>query len=147
MSWSRLVTTLCQAPCSIQNPVNMATPGVPVRAPIRKGANYHRLADLMDKGKDLAIFRRFDDLNIMCLLSMQAKLRSLEKQYRDRCEEDDEPNTGDAMPFSTYFKSLHATRESGSMQIRLLDEIQAKLAAYSSSWPLYMPQLVADMSR
>jgi len=42
---------------------------------------YPRLADLMGKEKDIAIFRRFDDLNILSLLSLQAEIVQLEKEF------------------------------------------------------------------
>jgi hypothetical protein len=42
---------------------------------------YVRLARMMSGDKNLAIFRHFDDVNIFCLLSLQAQILHLQKEY------------------------------------------------------------------
>ncbi|KAM6513640.1 hypothetical protein FALCPG4_016022 [Fusarium falciforme] len=96
----------------------------------KRGNNYHRLAGLMEKGKDLAIFRRFDELNIMNLLSMQAEILHLESQYNRQCDQDSRSNDHSEAEYSTYFRSLHQSRDSGGEQAGLLDALQTKLSAY-----------------
>ncbi|KAK4144941.1 uncharacterized protein C8A04DRAFT_11026 [Dichotomopilus funicola] len=49
--------------------------------PLKSQANYHRLSSLMRNGPDLAIFRRFGELNLMSLLSLQAEILQLESDY------------------------------------------------------------------
>ncbi|KXX80329.1 hypothetical protein MMYC01_204684 [Madurella mycetomatis] len=62
--------------------------------------SYPRLATLMGKEKDIAIFRRFDDLNILCLLSLQAEIVQLEKEFRIDCVADVDK------PMKSQLKSL-----------------------------------------
>ncbi|KAH7121593.1 hypothetical protein EDB81DRAFT_861508 [Dactylonectria macrodidyma] len=100
------------------------------RAAFQKGGNYHRLVGLMGQGKDLAIFRRFDHLNMMTLLSMQAEILHLESQYNRQCDQDSRSRNESEAEYSTYFRSLHQSRESDGEQVRLLDALQAKLGTY-----------------
>ncbi|KAH7121756.1 hypothetical protein B0J13DRAFT_628896 [Dactylonectria estremocensis] len=96
----------------------------------KKGRNYHRLVGLIGKGKDLAIFRRFDELNMMTLLSTQAEILHLESQYNRQCDQDSRSSNQSEAEYSTYFRSLHQSRDSGGEQARLLDALQIKLGVY-----------------
>ena len=105
--------------------------------PLKTKANYHRLASVMTGGKDLAILRRFDELSILSLLSLQAEILHLESQYNRQCERDGVSNDASEAEYSTYFRALHKSREANGEQIRLLDEIQLKVSAYS--WSTMFP--------
>lgn len=65
---------------------------------------YPRLAALMGKEKNVAIFRRFDDLNILCLLSLQAEIVQLEKEFKMECIADDTTRLPPASEYSSNFK-------------------------------------------
>jgi len=99
--------------------------------PLRTKSNYHRLASLMTNGRDLAIFRRFDDLNISSLLSLQAEIMHLESEYNRRCDQDSGSSDAAEAEYSTYFRSLHRSRDTNGEQIQLLDTLQTKLSSYS----------------
>jgi len=42
---------------------------------------YHRLATLMTRDESLAIFRRYNFVNIISLLSLQAEIQELEADF------------------------------------------------------------------
>ncbi|KAH6630608.1 hypothetical protein B0J18DRAFT_421686 [Chaetomium sp. MPI-SDFR-AT-0129] len=100
--------------------------------PLKSQANYHRLSSLMKNGSDLAIFRRFGELNMMSLLSLQAEILQLESDYRHHCELDNQSTNKSEAEYAMYFRSLHESRCTSGEQIRLLDALQVKLAAYNS---------------
>lgn len=49
---------------------------------------YHRLVRDMDRARSLAIFRRFDDINLLQLLALQAEIVDLKGLYELCCEAD-----------------------------------------------------------
>lgn len=89
---------------------------------------YRRLAKLMSSDKNLAIFRRFDDLNILSLLSLQADIIDLRHKYYTTSHFDDVEGTTDE---KAYAASFLFSRTQNSEQHRLLGEIQDKLITYS----------------
>ena len=54
---------------------------------------YHRLARIMSQDKNLAIFRRFDELNMIQLMAMQAEIIELQLLYETICQQDDKEET------------------------------------------------------
>jgi hypothetical protein len=90
---------------------------------------YHRLADLMGRYPETAIFRRFGALNAITLLSLQAELIDLQVQFRDICAEDDRIGDPNEQEFSTYFRKLRESDD--SLQYEMLKTIRAKLHEYS----------------
>jgi hypothetical protein len=52
--------------------------------------NYHPLAEIMSRDNNFAIFRRFDDLNMLHLLALQAEILELRELFRGQCRRDDQ---------------------------------------------------------
>lgn len=109
---------------------------------------YPRLASLMGNEKEAAIFRRFDDLNILSLLALQAEIIDLDKDLRRECRIDDLLSNGqqpqqqqpDPLVNSENFKQ---SRESDSAQYRKIKELRHKLKEYSwSSLILKRPLMI-----
>ncbi|KAF3004794.1 hypothetical protein E8E13_002928 [Curvularia kusanoi] len=88
---------------------------------------YHRLADLMAKYTEAAIFRRFNDLNMMSLLSLQAELVDMQAQLREMWAEDDESHDAVEKQFSTYFQMRAKLQEyhAAILQISQIQSIPA----------------------
>lgn len=76
--------------------------------------NYHRLAEIMRKDRNFAIFRRFDDLNMINLMELQAEILELRGLFRDQCREDDRNGHRDLeegpSAYSSYFHALRDPR-------------------------------------
>jgi hypothetical protein len=49
---------------------------------------YHRLATLMTRDESLAIFRRYNFINFISLLSLQAEIQELQADFLDQCRRD-----------------------------------------------------------
>lgn len=93
---------------------------------------YPRLASLMAKEKEVAIFRRFDHLNLLSLLSLQSEIVNLEAELRVTSRADDGTTQGaQAINASQYAKNFKMLRESGSSQYTILEKIRGKLREYS----------------
>lgn len=90
---------------------------------------YHRLADLMSRYSEAAVFRRFGALNMLNLLSLQAELIDLQDQFHDMWAEDDDSSDPNEKQFSTYFRLLRGAED--SFQYEKLNEIRKKLHEYS----------------
>jgi len=95
-----------------------------------KPQGYHRLAGIMARDKSMAIFRRFDDLTMLNLLSLQAEIVDLQKHFRLQCELDENSIVGIEKEYSQYFLKLH---KSDGDQLRKLREIGEKIQKYSES--------------
>ncbi|KAM7207231.1 hypothetical protein V8F20_002497 [Naviculisporaceae sp. PSN 640] len=81
---------------------------------IYKPQNYHRLAEIMSKGKSWGIFRRFDDLNMLHLMALQAEIMELRDLFRDRCRRDDAANLrAEVDLYSGYFHALRNSYSTG----------------------------------
>ncbi|KAH8675104.1 hypothetical protein BGZ61DRAFT_555030 [Ilyonectria robusta] len=100
---------------------------------------YPRLANLMAREKDVAIFRRFDSLNILSLLALQAEIVQLEVELRITTRADDDivhsasTAQGDqAVSPSHYAGNFRLSRDSNSHQFQLLEKIRGKLREYIS---------------
>lgn len=93
-----------------------------------KPVGYHRLAQLMGCSSDIAIFRRFSDLNMLCLMSLQAELMDLREEFCSICEDDEKQAVG----FSQSFAQLRESKDSpNNFQYHKLKEIKLKLKEYS----------------
>jgi hypothetical protein len=93
-----------------------------------KPRGYHRMAILMGREEEIAIFRRFNELNMLNLLSFQAEILELQIKFRDICQEDDESGDQTREKFSEYFRVLH--RSSGTQnncQYQMLLTIREKM--------------------
>lgn len=95
---------------------------------------YPRLANLMAKENEVAIFRRFDHLNFLSLLSLQSEIIQLEVELRIVSRvDDDEAQRGLSIDTSQYAKNFKILRESGSSQYTLLEKLRGRLREYSES--------------
>jgi hypothetical protein len=93
---------------------------------------YHRLATIMRSDNNLAIFRRFEDLNIVVLLSLQAEIIELRTLLKKRSKRDEADNPS----FSKSFRELNnqpvANAANGELSSRqLLSQISEKMLLYS----------------
>lgn len=102
-------------------------------------AGYSRLAAVMAKHREMALFRRFAALNMKNLLYMQSELVHLESElanieHKDKCSEDFEKNS--------YHVSLFDLKESygtsRDLQWTKALEIREKLKLYSNDKALFV---------
>ncbi|PMD32361.1 hypothetical protein L207DRAFT_384828, partial [Hyaloscypha variabilis F] len=91
---------------------------------------YHKLAEVMSRDMDAAIFNRFEDLALLSLLALQAEIIDLRKQFRQKCYLNNEHGNESERHYSESFK---AARDEKSEQYQLLEAIQSKLGEYSVS--------------
>lgn len=125
--------------------------------------HYHVLAQVMSRETNLAIFRRFEDLNYLRLMRLQAEIMEAKVVFEDRCKEDHTENP----EFSKSFRALHLSRKSQvkplysgdeqlqsryqgqevdeppgesslwqCSQLEILEHIDRKLSEYSTNSPL-----------
>lgn len=93
---------------------------------------YHKLAAIMSHDKDIAIFRRFDDLNLLSLLSLQAEILELRQSLRRTCLLDDTHGQENEKKYSSNFK---LSRDDNSEQHRRIEVLRQKLRDYSKPPP------------
>jgi hypothetical protein len=74
----------------------------------RYGAGYHRLAQLMGTFPEVAIYRRFGDLNALNLLYYQAELIHLEHMLRYRYGLDYQSSDSHRQQYSQDWSKLHS---------------------------------------
>ncbi|CAD0089284.1 unnamed protein product [Aureobasidium mustum] len=91
----------------------------------QKPQGYHRLADLMGRYPETAIFRRFSSLNMINLLSLQAELIELRENCEDVWAKDGGLDNIDEEKLSTFLKD--------SSQYKLLLKLRKKLREYSTA--------------
>lgn len=97
-------------------------------------ASYNRLAALIGKHQELAMFRRFQTLNAKSLLYMQAELLHLENELKS-IELDDE-SSKDIHRASLHASVFNLKESSGGdhqLQWNKAIEIRDKLERYSKS--------------
>ncbi|KAI8274565.1 hypothetical protein K4K60_009561 [Colletotrichum sp. SAR11_57] len=86
----------------------------------------------MAKENEVAIFRRFDHLNFLSLLSLQSEIIQLEVELRIVSRvDDDEAQRGLSIDTSQYAKNFKILRESGSSQYTLLEKLRGRLREYN----------------
>jgi hypothetical protein len=81
----------------------------------------------MSKEKDVAIFRRFDNLSILCLLSLQAEIIQMEKELMIAYRVEDEAVDQEAANSANF----RLARDSGSEQHRKLKALREMIKEYS----------------
>jgi hypothetical protein len=108
--------------------------------------HYHRLAAIMSQDKDLAIFRRFDQINITCLLALQSEILDFEYEFKSQCRDDDQSSLAEENQFSRSFFKLRSSKprsseretregnqsnaiDKGQLGLRL--ELESKFSKYS----------------
>lgn len=67
--------------------------------------HYHRLARIMARENNLAIFRRFDEINLLQLMALQAEIVELKSRFEASCQQDDAAGL-------MHSKSFHELRRS-----------------------------------
>ncbi|KAF2820084.1 hypothetical protein CC86DRAFT_374782 [Ophiobolus disseminans] len=93
-----------------------------------KSHGYNRMARMMGKSDNLAIFRRFNDLNMLTLLDLQSEIQVLRDRLYLQCEKDFE----DGEKFSTSMAKLRGSPSTGnSAQLTLLSSIRTKMNEYN----------------
>jgi len=97
-------------------------------------AGYSRLAALMGKRRDLAIFRRFSALNAKNLLYMQGELIHLEAELKMIALENRKSTDPKKADFEYSISTLMGphTSEDGNEHWAKILEIREKLKEYSS---------------
>ncbi|KAL0262921.1 hypothetical protein SLS55_001895 [Diplodia seriata] len=99
-------------------------------------AGYPKLAEQMERISETAIFRRFDYLNALNLLYMQAELQSLENELR-RLQVEDAATGSEARAkyavnwFSLSRATTAADGDGSDEQWNLAREMRGKLKEYS----------------
>ncbi|KAF2470010.1 uncharacterized protein BDR25DRAFT_226673 [Lindgomyces ingoldianus] len=88
---------------------------------------YHKLAEMMGQSNDLAIFRKFGDLNVLSLMSYQAELIELRDEFYSICKDDFKSGKDFALDFQSLFSSRASTND---FQYTKLMEIRAKIHEY-----------------
>lgn len=104
-------------------------PGAPngkIDVTSHKPLGYHRLATLMSKDHNIAIFRRFDEINMLNLLSLQAEIFDLQNHFGLRCTIDDMSNDANREEYSKYFLKLHQSKGTENGQYQMLLELRKK---------------------
>ena len=95
---------------------------------------YPRLASLMSDEQDVAIFRRFDELNLLSLLALQADIIDLEKDLHHEwhieailSQESEQKKSNRVLDVENFKQS----RETNSPQYQKLNVLRHKLKEYS----------------
>jgi hypothetical protein len=83
----------------------------------------------MGQYPEAAILRRFNALNMLNLLSLQAELVHLQVQFRDIWDEDELSTDPTEKQYSTRFQTLVNSED--SLQYKMLCTIRTKLQEYS----------------
>ena len=105
----------------------------PTMAPKPRG--YPKLATLMEHHSETAIFRRFDNLNMLNLLSLQAELTDLELQLQHIRQEDETSDDPLRMLHAIDFWELRQSRTAGDdLQWQVMVNIRQKLQEYSTAF-------------
>lgn len=95
-----------------------------------KPKHYHRLAAIMADTRDLAIFRRFDDIAALRLLSLQAEILGLQAAFQYQCKENDMSQDVELKKYSQSFKQLNIGRDQDAQQALVMDKMFSKLDQY-----------------
>lgn len=89
-----------------------------------KPQGYHRLAGVMSKDNSIAIFRRFNNINMLNLLSLQAEIFDIQNRCTLECNLDDSSSDSSKQEFSKYFLNLHKFRGKGGQQYQIVLTLQ-----------------------
>jgi len=81
----------------------------------------------MSNDKDTSICRRFDDLNLLSLLSLNAEILELRQSLRRTCLLDDIHEQEDEKKYSSNFK---LSRDNNSEQYKSIEVLRHKLKDY-----------------
>ena len=93
---------------------------------------YHRLATLMSEDQSIAIFRRFDYVNMLSLLSLQAEIQELQEDFRFQCDRDRFSGDQQKQMYSRWFQQLRESEDGKSAQYEKLKHLRERLSEYSA---------------
>ena len=96
---------------------------------------------MMSDDKDIAIFRRFDDLNLLSLLSLQAEILELRQSLHRTCLLDDTHGEEDEKTYSSNFK---LSRANSSEQYKSIEALRHKMKDYSKPAPALVKPLYRE---
>lgn len=86
----------------------------------------------MSRLPELAVFRRFRELNALYLLSLQSELAKLESEFQELCTEDAESNCPLTRTYQCNFREMESAEgKGGALQRDMLKMIGGKLENYS----------------
>lgn len=92
--------------------------------------HYHRLAAIMADTRELVIFRRFDDIAALRLLSLQADILILQAEFQRQCKENDTSENENERNYSQSFRQLNIGRDQNIEQALVMDNMFSKLDQY-----------------
>lgn len=92
---------------------------------------YHKLAALMTRDDSIAIFRRFDCVNMLSLLSLQAEIQELQEDFRDQCGRDQASGITEKEMYTFWFQKLRQSEKGNSAQYQKLKLLREKTKEYS----------------
>lgn len=92
---------------------------------------YPKLAALIGASPEIAIFRRFGNLNVQNLLYLQAELTELEGEYNDTAFEDFNSADAERQSFSKQWWALSQATGGNRLQWEKMLVIRSKLEQYS----------------
>ena len=97
----------------------------------RSEHGYHKLASLMTEDQNIAIFRRFDYANVLCLLSLQSEIQELQEDFRFQCKKDETSGDPEKQAYSRWFKQVREAENGRSFQYQKLKVLRESLKDYS----------------
>lgn len=101
-------------------------------SPSDKPPGYPKLADAMNLTPEMAIFRRFGELNALNLLYLQAELMDIEQQLKEAQIADHASSNEHKSLYSKNWWYLSASAQDGDdEQLRLAEVAREKLEKYS----------------
>jgi hypothetical protein len=95
-----------------------------------KSRGYQKLAYLMGKDPEVAIFRKFGWMSTLALMKLQAELAEKERELQQHQQKDEQNSSN---PYPTSFKIGYG--ESKPRQFEILEESEKLLRAYSDLPP------------
>ncbi|KAJ4007375.1 hypothetical protein NW766_010059 [Fusarium irregulare] len=105
-----------------------------------KPQGYRRLTSIICEDKHLAIFRRFDEVNIVLLMALQAEIVELQRQFQLKSKDDDEKGLPYSSSFHALRQSAHGKIVQGDHegcvrkddQFGLLESLRSKMIEYNT---------------
>ena len=91
---------------------------------------YPKLARMLSIFPEAAVFRRFGNLGMLNLLSLQAELIDIETRLGDTWEDDDTSSVSEVREYTSDFYRLHRSKQPFDDQLELLNESRQKLGRY-----------------
>lgn len=99
---------------------------------VQEMADYNKLVNLMGEHQELAIFRRYQNLNIKSLLYMQAEILHLEQELSIiELEDKRSEEKSRASLHASLFNLKESSGEAHGIQWSKVKDIQEKLRLYS----------------